>query len=75
MSVPVDTVERMCAMTLTAVTAYRNSVPGPVDLVWRVEPKLQTDPETGARDLYCRLCFEPLADSRQTVKEHLPCLE
>jgi len=38
MSVPVDTVERMCAMTLTAVTAYRNSVPGPVDLVWRVEP-------------------------------------
>jgi len=39
MSVPVDTVERMCAMTLTAVTAYRNSVPGPVDLVWRVEPK------------------------------------
>lgn len=56
---PVDTDEVMCAMTLTAVTAYRNSIPGPVDLVWRVEPKLQTDPETGARDLYCRLCFEP----------------
>jgi len=59
MSVPVDTVERMCAMTLTAVTAYRNSVPGPVDLVWRVEPELRTDPETGTRSLYCRLCFEP----------------
>ena len=56
---PVDTDEVMCAMTLTAVTAYRNSIPGPVDLVWRVEPKLQTDPETGVRDLYCRLCFEP----------------
>ena len=56
---PVDTDEVMCAMTLTAVTAYRNSIPGPVDLVWRIEPELRTDPETGTRSLYCRLCFEP----------------
>ena len=59
MSVPVDTVEIMCANTLTAVTAYRNSIPGPVDLVWRMEPKLRADPETGVRSMYCRLCFEP----------------
>ena len=59
MSCPVDTVERMVANTLIAVVAYRNSVPGPVDLVWRIEPELRTDPETGQRSLYCRLCFEP----------------
>jgi len=59
MSCPVDTVERMVANTLIAVVAYRNSVPGPVDLVWRIEPELRTDPETGTRSLYCRLCFEP----------------
>ena len=59
MSQPIDTVERMCAMTLTSVTAYRYTVPGAVDLVWRVEPELRTDPATGTRSLYCRLCFEP----------------
>ena len=59
MSVPVDTVEKMCVATLVAVVAYRNSIPGPVDLVWRIEPELREDPETGVRSMYCRLCFEP----------------
>ena len=59
MSVPVDTVPTMCRNTLAAVTAYRNSIPGPVNLVWRIEPELRVDPETGVRSLYCRLCFEP----------------
>ena len=56
---PVDLLAVMCRETLNSVTAYRNSIPGPVDLVWRIEPELRTNPATGTRSLYCRLCFEP----------------
>lgn len=44
--------------TYDAVKAHRDSIDGPVDLVWRVEPELREGPEDRLA-LYCRLCFEP----------------
>ncbi len=40
--------------TFGAVRAYRNMIPGAVELVWRVEPEVTED-----GNLYVRLCFEP----------------
>lgn len=40
-----------------AITRYRESIEGPVDLVWRREPEIRRS-DKGV-SLYTRLCFEP----------------
>lgn len=49
----------LCAMTLIAVTAYRQKFEGPVDLIWRREPSLDSHWGGGKIAVSVRLCFEP----------------
>ena len=47
---------------LIAIKAYRQTIAGDVDLVWRVEPEARVG-EGGELNLYTRLCFEPSLDN------------
>lgn len=41
----------------TAIKAYRQTIPGPVDVVWRIGPEIAYP--NGRARIYTRLCFEP----------------
>lgn len=45
----------MADATLRFAEIMRRAISGPVDLVWRVEPRFEQDGK-----LYTRLCFEPV---------------
>lgn len=53
-----EDLEALASMTFDQIKAYRGTIPGPVELVWRVEPMITTD-ENG-KSLRVRLCFEPV---------------
>ena len=41
-----------------AIKEYRDTIDGPVLLVWRIEPEIERREKSGVR-IYTRLCFEP----------------
>ncbi len=55
---PTEDLRELVAMHLIAITAYRQTLNGPVDLVWRCEPEVRIV-EGGKPMLYSRLAFEP----------------
>ena len=58
---PTENLAKLAEMTLIAVKAYRQSIVGDVDLVWRAEPEVKIV-DGGKVTLYTRLCFEPVLE-------------